>query len=189
MGTIMGLFESREAAKHAIDELCRAGFRESDMSLLMRGHHEMLGVESQDSGVVAERDLNHGGVLGVVSGGLVGGLAGLALAFSAFVIPGLGPVLAAGPLATVFVGGAVGMATGGVVGSLIDRGASEEDAHTYQAGLERGGVILMIDAPDGREAEADSILQRSGMRSPDEHRRRWEADPNYRYEDASTYVV
>ncbi|MHC5544402.1 hypothetical protein ACYOEI_39740, partial [Singulisphaera rosea] len=78
--------------------------------------------------------------------------------------------------------------TGGVVGSLIDLGASEEDAHTYQAGLERGGVLLMIDTPDGREAEANTILERCGMRGLDNHRSRWEADPDYRYEDASTYV-
>ncbi|MHC5544309.1 hypothetical protein ACYOEI_39275, partial [Singulisphaera rosea] len=80
MGTVMGLFESRDVAKHAIDELCRAGFREADMSLLLRGHNERLGVESQDTGVVAESDSSYGGALGAVSGGLVGGLAGLALA-------------------------------------------------------------------------------------------------------------
>jgi hypothetical protein len=83
-------------------------------------------------------------------------LAGLGL----LAIPGLGPVVAAGWLASTLVGAGVGAAAGGLVGSLTDTGVSEADAHAYAEGVHRGGTLLTVKAQDGRVEHIRAILDR-----------------------------
>jgi uncharacterized protein (TIGR02271 family) len=98
-------------------------------------------------------------------GALVGGLGGLLVGLGALAIPGIGPVLAAGPLATAVaaivgagVGAAAGGAVGGILGGLIDLGIPEEQAHYYAEGIRRGGVLVTARTNDADTERAHSIM-------------------------------
>jgi hypothetical protein len=79
-------------------------------------------------------------------------------ALGVIAIPGIGPLVAAGVLATTLVGAAGGTLVGGLVGALTDYGVSEEDAHVYSEGVRRGGTLVTVRADDARAAEAERIL-------------------------------
>jgi hypothetical protein len=86
-------------------------------------------------------------------------LAGLGL----LAIPGLGPVVAAGWLASTALGAAAGAATGGVVGALTQAGISKEDAPIYAGGVRRGGTLVSARVPDADRARLDSVLNKSAV--------------------------
>jgi uncharacterized protein (TIGR02271 family) len=175
MSTVVGLFESRDQAQRAVEALKGAGLRAEDMSIVMQDRGEAADV-AEDVGV------GSGAAAGAVGGGILGGLGGLLVGVGALAIPGIGPIIAAGPLAAALAGVGIGAATGGLLGALVSAGVPEEEATHYQAGLERGGILLTVQAPDGREAEVRSILGRSGMQDLSYHRSQWESDPDFRYD-------
>ena len=77
-------------------------------------------------------------------------------------IPGLGPVVAAGWLASTLVGAVggavVGGAAGGLVGALTKAGVPEEDAHVYAEGVRRGGTLVTARVSEDLAPEARRIL-------------------------------
>ncbi|SFU45205.1 hypothetical protein SAMN05192541_10212 [Bradyrhizobium arachidis] len=81
-------------------------------------------------------------------------LAGLGL----LAIPGLGPVVAAGWLASTAAGAAAGAATGGIVGALTQAGVSREDASRYAEGVRRGGTLVSAKVSDIDRARLDALL-------------------------------
>jgi hypothetical protein len=90
------------------------------------------------------------------------------IGIGAITVPGIGPVLAAGPLgtalATTLVGAGIGAATGGIIGALVDAGVPEEEARLYQTGVERGGVLVTARVPAGQERAALDVLNANGAR-------------------------
>ncbi len=188
MKTVVGLFETRNEVVGAVEALKLAGFDPEQMSVVMK--------DRQDAAVVAETTgvVDHSGdatANGAIGGGLLGGLAGLALGAGALAIPGIGPILAAGPIAAMLTGGALGAATGGILGALTEAGLTEEEAADYQAGVEHGGILLTVHAPADREAEARQVLKDAGLRDLDHHRVRWPArgskfQPDVEIQDPTT---
>ena len=179
MGTVVGLFESREQAVEAVSALKKARFPADDMSIVMRDSGQAADV-AVDAGITESS--GDAAATGAIGGGLLGGLAGLVLGAGALAIPGIGPIIAAGPIAAMLTGGALGAATGGIVGALTEAGISEDEAAHYQTGVERGGILLSVKVPDGREAEARKVLEHAGPHDIDYHRSKWESDPEFRYD-------
>jgi hypothetical protein len=104
---------------------------------------------------------------GAGMGAVLGGLAGMLVGLGALIIPGIGPVLAAGPLATVLSGiigagvGAVGGGiAGGLIGALVDMGVPEDQAQYYAEGVRRGGVLVTARVPDDQESQVRNVLNR-----------------------------
>ena len=89
-----------------------------------------------------------------MAGGIIGLLTGLGL----MAIPGVGPVVAAGWLASTAAGVAAGGAAGGIIGALTQTGASEEDASAYAEGIRRGGTLVSARVPDTDRARYEAIL-------------------------------
>ncbi len=92
------------------------------------------------------------------------------------VLPGIGPLIAAGPIAGAIGGLTVGAAAGGIIGLLKDHGISEEEAEFYAEGVRRGGSLVTVQGiPEDREKEARKILDDNGAieveRLADEWRR------------------
>jgi hypothetical protein len=83
------------------------------------------------------------------------------------VIPGLGPVVAAGWLAATAVGAAAGAATGGIAGALTEAGVSAEDAHSYAEGVRRGGTLVSARVADADRSRLDPILNESAINMRD----------------------
>src|SRR5690348_9972988 len=99
---------------------------------------------------------------------VLGGGAGLLAGFGLLAIPGLGPVVAAGWLASTAVGAAAGAATGGIVGALIDAGENREHAHVYSEAVRRGGTLVSARVPEDGAAAAEAIMARSSPIDPAE---------------------
>ena len=88
----------------------------------------------------------------------MGGGTGLLAALGVIAIPGIGPLVAAGVLATTLVGAAGGSVVGGLIGALTDYGVSEDDAHVYSEAVRRGSSLVTVRTDDDRLATADAIL-------------------------------
>jgi hypothetical protein len=157
--TVTHLFDDYAQAKNAVNALERAGFASSEVSIVSR---------YRDDGTLA--DDASGAATGATVGALAGGGTGLLAAFRLIAIPGIGPLVAAGVLATTLAGAAGGTLVGGLVGALTDYGMDERDAHVYSEGVRRGGTLVTVKADDARSAEAERIL--SAQRPVDINARR-----------------
>ena len=152
-GRVFGMFGSSEDAVRAIRALQAAGFEPSRIGIAMQDRAVEADVIDETGSEAVE-----GAKTGAVSGGVVGGLVGL---LGSLVIPGLGPIVVGGLLASTLTGAGVGALTGGLIGALIGAGASREEAEHFDAGFRSGGTLVTIDA-SGRESEARTILTRAG---------------------------
>ena len=86
-------------------------------------------------------------------------------------IPGVGPVVAAGWLASTLAGAAAGAATGGALGALTQAGISDDDAHVYAEGLRRGGAVVSARVADQDAARLQAVMDRSAVRLADRGKR------------------
>lgn len=85
---------------------------------------------------------------GAAIGGVLGGVGALMLGLGVFVIPGVGPFVAAGPIATTLAGLVAGGAVGGIAGALVEMGIDEEEAKEYEIYLNRGDILVAVDCGD-----------------------------------------
>lgn len=153
--TLVCVFDSRDQVERAIDELERLGFREDQIGFVMRGEHEPV---SAAHTVETGKGAGEGAVEGAVAGGVLGGILGAA---AALLLPGIGPVVAGGVLATALGGAAVGAAAGGILGALTSMGVPEEEARFYESEFQAGRAILTVHAGE-RWQEAADVLNRYG---------------------------
>jgi hypothetical protein len=131
---------------------------------------EASGIASESISIVANQPdtndteiVDNGSEAGVGAGigAAVGGTAGLLAGLGIMAIPGVGPVVAAGWLASVAAGALAGGATGGIVGSLIDAGVPEEHANVYSEGLRRGGTLLSVKVEESRADQVHAVLDQN----------------------------
>ena len=108
-------------------------------------------------------DRAEGAAAGAGIGATLGGAAGLLAGLGLLAIPGLGPVVAAGWLASTAAVAAAGGATGGIIGALSQSGIGEDDAHVYAEGVRRGGTLVTARIPDADRARFETILNRSAV--------------------------
>ena len=149
--TIVGYFDSYDQARRAMDELARQGISRDHISIITN-RETYRGTDK-----VTEHDAS-GAAVGAATGAVVGGGAMLI----ASLIPGVGPILAAGPLLATLLGAGVGAAAGGIIGALVDAGVPEEDARLYEEGVRRGGTLLMVRADADMASRAASIMNQHG---------------------------
>lgn len=157
--TLTALFDAYRDAADAVRRLEAAGVPHHDISLVSNDatHSQYYGAIPGDAGPMPDAQVSATGT-GASLGTLLGGGAGLLAGLGFLAIPGLGPVMAVGWLASTLVGAGVGAAAGGLVGSLTDIGVSEVDAHAYAEGLHRGGTLLTVKADAALSARVSEIL-------------------------------
>ena len=163
--TVTAMYDSFTAAQRAVQDLVDAGFNRDDISLIANdaaGEYKSYTAEGDVKG-------NEGANFGAVTGALVG--------LGAMLIPGIGPVVAAGPLVAALTGAGLGAAagaiTGGLTASMIDFGLDREYAGYYAEGVRRGGAMVAVRADEGRATQAESILNRHGMVDIDRRVESW----------------
>jgi hypothetical protein len=150
--TIADLFENRTAAYEAVQDLVAHGFAHDHISV-------MAPDTARSEAHVTTDDGPSGLAQGVGMGAAVGGIGGLVIGVTALTVPGVGPVLAAGPLAVALLGAGVGATAGGLIGALTDDlGLPAEHAQYYDEGLRRGGVLVTVATTDAHAEEAASVL-------------------------------
>jgi hypothetical protein len=167
--TVVGLFDTTAEAQSVVQELINSGFERNNISLVAndaRGEYtrEVGGTESSAA---------EGAGAGAVGGGVLGGVLGLLVGVGALAIPGIGPIVAAGPLVAALTGAGIGAATGGIIGALVGAGIPEEDAGFYAEGIRRGGTLVMVKSDDAMAQSAYDVMRRYGAVDVDERSGTW----------------
>ncbi|MDQ2859701.1 MAG: hypothetical protein M3T55_03035 [Pseudomonadota bacterium] len=161
--TITRLFDTQSQAESAIRELEAIGIPQDDLSIVAgRSSAEDTRTFARDHD--DDNDTAEGAGKGAATGGIIGGGAGLLAGLGLLAIPGIGPVVAAGWLAStalgVVAGAVAGGATGGLLGALKDAGVTEGDAHVYAEGVRRGGTLVSARVEETDAARVEDVLRR-----------------------------
>jgi uncharacterized protein (TIGR02271 family) len=146
-GTVVSLFKNQIDAERGIECLKQSGFSENQIGVAMRDQGRQQELIEGTGTQAAE-----GAATGAVSGGVLGGVIGLLAGVGALAIPGVGPIIAGGALASTLAGAGIGAAAGGLLGALVGMGVPEEDARHFDRGFQAGGILVTVNA--GSRAEA-----------------------------------
>lgn len=149
---LVGVFSTRNEAHRAINDLMEAGFGADNIGFASRESEDDVGDVPVEEVEDLQDDAQTGAVAGVAGGGAIGGLLG---AGAAFLIPGVGPMVAAGILAA---GVAAGAFAGGLYGPFMKMGATEEEAQYYDGEFQAGATIVSVH-PGDREQDAREIFK------------------------------
>ena len=155
--SVVAVFDKREEADKAVRALVDAGFSRQSISMITGNEKAASDVPSFQT---LEEKTSDGTTVGenAFGGAAVGAAGGLLLALGALAIPGLGPVLAAGPIAAMFAGAAVGTAGGGIIGAFKDYGVPDEEASTMAEVLKRGGTLVTVHTDNSNSDRVADIL-------------------------------
>jgi hypothetical protein len=149
---VVALFRHTLEAEDAIAELQKAGFARDHISI----------VASNAATASSETGTKNTTAGGAEAGAVVGGIAGLLAGLGALAVPGLGPIIAAGPLAVALGGAGVGAAAGGLIGALSGLNIPESDANYYAESIRRGAALVSVRTDDEHADRAREVLDRAG---------------------------
>lgn len=164
--TVVGVFRSESEAERAVRALRDNGFNEGEISIVAKDRGQGGQRHSERGRGGAETTMREDGISdGLASGAAWGGLAGLALGAGALAIPGLGPIVAAGPIAAALTGAA----TGGLAGGLIDWGIPEDRGRQLQEEVRQGKILAVLQCGDDKVDRAANILRENGAKDVETH--------------------
>jgi hypothetical protein len=153
-----GIYKDRTSVENAVDALRQAEFRNTDISVLFPENQG-----TKDFAHEKHTKAPEGAAAGVGSGAVVGGTLGWLAGIGALAIPGVGPLIAAGPIVAALAGVGVGGAIGGVAGALIGMGIPEYEAKRYEGRIKEGGILLSVHCDDSKwTKKAKEILEQTG---------------------------
>lgn len=154
---LVGIFENENEAVKVIENLKKSGYDNDEISVIAKKRDDSLDRIDEATNVNVDNPDDDSKVIGGAAvGGVLGGIAALLVELGVFAIPGVGPFLAAGPIAATLGGLLAGGAVGGIVGALVDIGIDEEAAKEYETYLNRGDILVAVDVKDN--LERDDIL-------------------------------
>ncbi len=167
----IGVFAHRQDAEAALTELRDAGFSMSQVSLIAKDGDRNNPVGGVNTQTGVGNKAGSSATAGAVTGGALGGLGGLLVGLGALAIPGVGPVIAGGAIATALAtaatGGAIGAAAGGLTGGLVGLGIPEANARAYNDRINRGDYLVIVDGTDEELRHAEAILKRHNIQDFD----------------------
>jgi heat induced stress protein YflT len=153
-----GIYRNRAAAETGVDQLLSAGFSNQDVSVLMADKQGTRELAAEKNTKAPE-----GATTGAGVGGAIGGTLGLLAGIGALAIPGVGPLIAAGPIMATLAGVGVGGTVGGIVGALVGMGIPEFEAKRYEGRVKEGGILISIHCDSSEEvSKAKEILKNTG---------------------------
>lgn len=157
---VYGIYATRMQAEDAVDELMGNGFRSEDISVLMADN-----TGTKDFAHEKHTKAPEGATSGAVAGGVTGGTLGLLAGLGSLAIPGVGPLIAAGPIMAALAGVGAGGAVGGLIGALIGSGIPEYEAKRYEGMIREGGVLLSVHCDNSDWVKrAKELLEHTGAR-------------------------
>lgn len=136
---VFGIIGTSDQAATLVTELGRAGFAMKDISVVLPSKEGTLDFAYQHQTKAPE-----GAMTGGIAGGTLGGTLGLLIGVGALAIPGLGALIAAGPIMAALSGAAVGAAVGGLAGGLVGLGIPEVTAKAYESRVKAGNVLIAV---------------------------------------------
>jgi hypothetical protein len=155
---VFGIYKTRGQAEQAVDRILAAGFSNNDISVLLPDNSSTKEFAHEKNTKAPE-----GATTGVAAGGAVGGTLGLLAGIGALAIPGVGPLIAAGPIMGALAGVGVGGVVGGLIGALVGMGIPEYEAKRYEGRIKDGGVLLSVHCDTSEEiSRAKELLKQTG---------------------------
>ena len=155
---VFGIYKSVQSAEAAVDHLISRGFSNSAISVLLPDDESTKAFAHQKNTKAPE-----GTTTGATTGGVLGGTLGLLAGIGALAIPGVGPLIAAGPIMATLAGVGVGGAVGGVVGALVGLGIPEYEAKRYEGAVKNGGTLLSVHCDTSEQIDsAKASLKETG---------------------------
>jgi hypothetical protein len=155
---VFGIYTSAADTERAVNALIEAGFVSQDVSVLMPDQQG-----TREFAVRKETKAPEGATAGATTGGVIGGALGVLAGLGALAIPGLGPLLVAGPLVAGLAGVGAGGAVGGLIGALVGMGIPEYEARRYEGRVKDGGVLLSVHCETpGEILRAKEVLRDTG---------------------------
>ncbi|MCA1564915.1 MAG: hypothetical protein LC803_04650 [Acidobacteria bacterium] len=177
MNTVAGIFQTREDATRAVEDLRRLNLSDENLSLLSPGTtapQAEADVETSDT-----EQPGMGNALGGLVGGAMGAAGGMTLgaAAASLLVPGVGPIMAAGIVGAALFGAggaAAGMAAGGALEDTIAHGLPHDELFVYEDALRQGRTVVIAQVDDDDQAKnARSALDAAGAESVDAARESW----------------
>lgn len=157
---VFGIYATANLAENAVDHLLSQGFNNSEISVLLPDDETTRAFAHEKHTKAPE-----GTTTGVAAGGAIGGTLGLLAGIGALAIPGVGPLIAAGPIMGALAGLGAGGAVGGIVGALVGMGIPEFEAKRYEGAVKGGGILLSVHcATSERVSVAKEALRASGAK-------------------------
>jgi hypothetical protein len=155
---VFGIYHTATQAERCVDDLLAAGFSSDDVSVLLPDNQGTKAFAHEKSTKAPE-----GTAAGVTTGGMIGGTLGLLAGIGALAIPGVGPLIAAGPIMSALAGLGVGGAVGGLIGALVGMGIPEYEAKRYEGRIKEGGILLSVHCDtSGKINQAKDLLKHTG---------------------------
>lgn len=155
---VFGIYRTYDEVGSAVDTLREAGFRNTDISVLFPENEG-----TKDFAHEKHTKAPEGTAAGATTGAVIGGGLGWLVGIGALAIPGVGPLIAAGPIVAALTGVGVGGAIGGLTGALIGMGIPEYEAKRYEGRVKQGGILLSVHSDDSEwTKKAKEVLERTG---------------------------
>ncbi|SMC65019.1 general stress protein [Sporomusa malonica] len=155
--SVIGVFNSRDNAERAVNALRSQGFTTEEINIVSKNKNN----RAQQGEEYFEDDITDG----ALTGGTLGGIGGLLLGAGALAIPGVGPILAAGPIAAALSGAVAG----GIAGGLIDWGIPAEAGRRYEQQVAQGGILAIIRSDAVKVNQAAQVLRQNGAKDVETH--------------------
>lgn len=166
---VSAIFETKGQANTAVENLVEAGVPRSAISYAGRD-----GAEGEEGNLLVPNADDNVDAPSVVRGVALGGAFGALLSIAVLAIPFVGPAIAAGAIGSALIpgvaisGALLGGAIGGIQQALIDHGFNADDATYYSEHLDKGGVLISVDADaSGNTADIAQILEDAGGKRRD----------------------
>ena len=141
--------KSEEQATRIVNSLKEAGFSNDDVSVLLPDR-----AGSRDFAHEHNTKAPEGAAAGAVAGGVTAGVLGWLVGIGTLAIPGVGPLIAAGPILAALSGAAAGGAVGTLAGALVGLGIPEYEAKQYEGKVKNGNILISVHTEDSRERKA-----------------------------------
>ncbi len=145
-------------AERIVGDLKAAKFSNNDISVLFPDK-----TGTRDFAHEQNTKAPEGAATGAGTGGVLGGALGWLAGIGALAIPGVGPLIAAGPIVAALSGAAVGAAVGGLTGALVGMGIPEFEAKRYEGKVKEGNILISVHTENGEQATmAKNIFEAAG---------------------------
>jgi hypothetical protein len=155
---VFGIYQTRDQAEDVVSTLTQNGYRPEDISVLMSDNPG-----TKDFAHEKHTKAPEAGAAGAVVGGLAGGTLGLLVGLGSLAIPGVGPLIAAGPIVAALAGVGAGGTVVGVISALVGLGIPEYEAVRYEGLIREGRVLVSVHCDNSEWAgRAKDILERTG---------------------------
>lgn len=150
--------QTRAQAETIVDGLKSAGFQNTEISVLFADKSGTRDFSHEQNTKMPEGAAT-GGITGMGAGAILGWLAGI----GSLAIPGVGPLIAAGPIMAALGGAAVGGATGGLIGGLVGMGIPEYEAKLYDGKIQGGNSLISVHTENSDQVDAaKEVYKRAG---------------------------